>query len=132
MDALDLLDDRLGTAAEHGTALNRLVQGERAALVEAALPAVAALLVLEVARLLQHDALRSLQSAHQYLVEILRSLLQVAPRLLVGFGDAGVHTDEDVLGSRFPGVRPCRLPVDADTFLAARQVRSEERRVGKE
>src|SRR5258706_11683826 len=122
MDALDLLDDRLGTAAEHGTALNRLVQGERAALVEAALPAVAALLVLEVARFLQHDALRSLQSAHQYLVEVLRSLLQVAPRLLVGFGDAGVHADEDVLGIRFPVVRPCRLPVDADALLAARQI----------
>src|SRR5712671_6176169 len=122
MDALDLLDHRLGAAAQHGTALNRRVERQGAALVQTALPAVAALLVLEVARLLQHDALRSLQSAHQYLVEVLRSLLQVAPRLLVGFGDAGVHTDEDVLGSRFPAIRPCRLPVDADALLSARQI----------
>src|SRR6266853_1406859 len=122
MDALDLLDHRLGAAAQHGTALDRLVERQGAALVQTALPAVAALLVLEVARLLQHDALRRLQSAHQYLVEVLRSLLQVAPRLLVGFGDAGVHTDEDVLGSRFPAIRPCRLPVDADALLSARQI----------
>src|SRR6266850_6303287 len=65
MDALDLLDHRLGTAAEHCTALDCFVERQGAALVEAALPAVAALLVLEIARLLQHDALRSLQAAHQ-------------------------------------------------------------------
>src|SRR5258706_15543775 len=64
MDALDLLAHRLRTAAEHGTALDRFVERQGAALVEAALPAVAAVLVLEVARFLQHDALRSLQSPH--------------------------------------------------------------------
>src|SRR5260221_13974473 len=83
MDALDLLDHRLGTAAEHGTALDRFVERQGAALVEAALPAVAALLVLEIARLLQHDALRSLQAAHQDFVEVLQAVRQMAPRLLV-------------------------------------------------
>src|SRR6267378_2453056 len=131
MDALDLLDHRLGTAAEHGTALDRFVERQGAALVEAALPAVAAFLVLEVARFLQHDALRGLQSAHQYLVEVLRSLLQVAPRLLVGFGDAGVHTDEHVLSSRLPTAGLCRFLVDADALLAARQVGEQHHAHGR-
>src|SRR5437660_11968707 len=113
MYALDLLDHGLGTAAEHGAPLDRLVERQRAALVETALPAVAALLVLEIARLLQHDPLRSLQPAHQDLVEVLQAVRQMAPRLLVGFGDAGVHADEHVFSRRFPSAGLCRLLVDA-------------------
>src|SRR5207247_6264191 len=79
VDALDLLDHGLGAAAEHRAALDRLVERQGAALVEAALPAVAALLVLEIARLLQHDAVRGLQAAHAYLVEVREAVRQPAP-----------------------------------------------------
>src|SRR5882672_4738787 len=40
VDALDLFDHGLGAAAEHGAAVYRLIERQRAALVEAALPAV--------------------------------------------------------------------------------------------
>src|SRR5712692_7361953 len=84
VDALDLLDHGLGAAAEHRASLDRLVERERAALVQAALPAVAALLALEIARLLQDDALGGLQAAHQHLIEILEPVRDPAPRFLVG------------------------------------------------